>query len=83
MKKPFSTYPLRVPASLKATVAAISKVDGTSISHFVTIAVAEKVAAMKTAEFFTGRAAQADIAAARQLLRRDGGKPPAPEDVFP
>lgn len=35
---------------------------------------------MKTAEFFTERASRADIAAARRLLRRDGGQPPEPED---
>jgi hypothetical protein len=80
MKKPLSTYPLRLPASLKAAVAEISKTDGTSINQFVTTAVAEKVSAMKTAEFFTDRASRADTAAARRLLRRDGGQPPEPED---
>ena len=83
MKKPLSTYPLRLPASLKAAVAEISKTDGTSINQFVTTAVAEKISAMKTAEFFTCRAAQADIAAARLLLQRDGGQPPEPEDRLP
>ena len=80
MKKLLSPYPLRLPTSLKAAVAEISKADGTSINQFVTTAVAEKVCAMKTAEFFTERASQADIAAARRLLRRDGGQPPEPED---
>lgn len=35
------------------------------------------------AESFTDRAAGADIEAARRLLRRDGGQPPAPEDRLP
>ncbi len=83
MKKLLSTYPLRLPTSLKAAVAEISKADGTSINQFVTTAVAEKVSAMKTAEFFTGCAAQADIEAARRLLRRDSGQPPEPEDRLP
>ena len=43
-------------------------------------AVAEKVAAMKTAEFFATRATEADIEAARRILRRAGGQPPEPED---
>ena len=38
---------------------------------------------MKTAEFFAARKADADIEAARRLLRRDGGQPPEPEDRLP
>ena len=80
MERQTSTYPLRLPASLKAAVAEISKEDGTSINQFVATAVAEKVAAMKTADFFATRATEADIEAARRILRRPGGQPPEPED---
>ena len=83
MKKQISTFPLRLPASLKAIVAAISHAEGTSINQFVAMAVAEKVSAMKTADFFTQRRADADIEAARRLLRRTGGSPPRPEDRMP
>ena len=83
MKKRTVTYPLRLPASLKAAVAEISKEDGTSINQFVATAVAEKVSAMKTAEFFTSRRAKADIKAARRILRRKGGQLPEPEDRLP
>ena len=58
MKEQISTYPLRLPISQKAAVAEISKVDGTSINQFVTTAVAEKVSAMKSAEFFSQRTSQ-------------------------
>lgn len=80
MKRKTSTYPLRLPASLKSAVVEISKEDGTSINQFVATAVAEKVAAMKTADFFAARAAEADIEAARRILRRAGGQPPEPDD---
>ena len=80
MKKQLSTYPLRLPASLKAAVAESCKAEGTSIKEFVATAVAEKISAMRTAEFFSGRAAQADVEAARRLLGRTGGQPPEPED---
>ena len=80
MKKSASVYPLRLPASLKAAVAEISREEGTSINQFVAMAVAEKISAMKTAEFFTARGAEADIEAARRLVRRDGGQSPAPDD---
>ena len=83
MKKQTTTYPLRLPASLKAAVAEISKADGTSINQFVITAVAEKVSAMRTAEFFATRGAEADIETARRLLRRDGGQPPEPKDRLP
>ena len=80
MKRKTGAYPLRLPASLKAAVAEISKEDGTSINQFVSTAVAEKVAAMKTAEFFDARGGEADIEAARRILRRAGGQPPEPDD---
>ena len=51
--------------------------------NFVATAVAEKVSAMKTAEFFAERKDDADIEAARRLLRRQGGQPPEPEDRLP
>ena len=83
MKKQTSTYPLRLPASLKEAVAEISKEDGTSINQFVVMAVAEKVSAMKTAEFFAARSAEADLEAAQRILRRAGGQPPDPDDRLP
>ena len=83
MKRETGTYPLRLPKSLKAVVAQISKDDGTSINQFVATAVAEKVSAMRTAEFFAVRGAEADVEAARLLLRRAGSQVPEPEDLLP
>ena len=79
-QKQTTTYPLRLPSSLKAAVREVSRKDGTSINQFVTTAVAEKLSAMRTADFFTERGAQADIEAARRILRRQGGQAPEPED---
>ena len=80
MKKNVSVFPLRLPVSLKAAIVEISREEGTSINQFVAMAVAEKISAMKTAEFFTARGAEADIEGARRLLRRDGGQSPMPDD---
>ena len=66
---------LRLPASLKAALAQISKEDGTSMNQFVVTAVAEKICAMKTAEFFASKSDAADVQAARRVLHRDGGQP--------
>src|SRR5581483_8625092 len=52
MKKETGAYALRLPKSLKRAVEELSKEDGTSINQFVTTAVAEKVSALKTSEFF-------------------------------
>ena len=70
-----TTYPLRLPASLKTAVAEICREEGTSINQFVSMAVAEKVSAIKTAEFFATRRDQADIEAALRVVRREVGEP--------
>ena len=59
-----STYPLRLPKTLKAEAEALSRADGTSLNQFVATAVAEKVAVLKTAAFFEERGARARTAAA-------------------
>ena len=53
--KDISIYPLRLPRSLKNEVERISKQDGTSINQFVAVAVAARLAAMETAEYFQDR----------------------------
>lgn len=82
MQERVSSYPLRMPASLKEAVARISKEDGISINQFVITAIAEKVSALKTAEFFAERGREANVELARRLLRRPGGQPPSPEDLL-
>jgi len=75
-----STYPLRLPRSVKAEVERIAKADGVSVNQFVATAVAEKLAAMNTAAFFAERRNRAKFAAFDKLMRRKGGEPPQPED---
>ena len=75
-----STYPLRLPRSIKAEVERRAREDGISINQFVATAVAEKLAAMNTAEFFADRRARADFKAFDRLMRRKGGEPPGPDD---
>jgi hypothetical protein len=75
-----STYPLRLPKSLKAEVAKVAKRDGTSINQFIAIAVAEKISALETERFFAERAKQADMEEFRAILFRPGGEPPRSGD---
>lgn len=77
-----STFPLRLPVSMKAALERISKRDGTSLNQFLVIAAAEKIAAMETEDFFEERRKRAGRKAFRRILNRKGGEPPRPEDVI-
>ena len=73
------TEPVRLQPSLLREVRKLAEEEGTSVSDFVNVAVAERVAALRTARFFEERAARGDVPAAIELLRRFGaGKPPLP-----
>ena len=75
-----STYPLRLPKSLKNELAKVAKRDGTSINQFIAIAVAEKISALETERFFAERAKQVDMEEFRAILLRPGGEVPRSGD---
>lgn len=75
-----STYPLRLPKSLKNEVAKVAKRDHTSIKQFIAMAVAEKISALETEQLFVERAKQANLDAFRDILFRPGGEPPRSGD---
>ncbi len=83
MKNRKGVYPLRLPLSLKAAVEKLSKQDGTSINQFIVTAVAEKVSALQTVDFFAERKARADMKAWKRIMTREGGEPPRPADELP
>ena len=76
-----STYPLRLPRSIRAGVERFSKEDGISINQFVSIAVAEKLAMIQAQAYFAERSARADMTAFDQLMQRSGGEPPRAGDT--
>ena len=75
-----SNYALRLPASLKKAVEEVAREDGTTLNQFIVTAVAEKLSALKTAEYFARRAERGDVDAALRFLDRPGGEPPGPDD---
>jgi hypothetical protein len=77
------TYPLRLPRSLKEAVERLSREERTSINQFVATAVAEKVSALQTAQFFSDRKNRADFAAFDKIMRRRGGMKPRKGDEAP
>jgi hypothetical protein len=50
MKK--STYPLKLPTSVKNAAAELARTDGVSLNQFIAAAVAEKVGSIRTATLF-------------------------------
>jgi hypothetical protein len=82
MKDTQSTYPLRLPRSVKAEVERLAKADGVSINQFVATAVAEKLAVMDTVAFFAARREQADFTGFDRIMQRQGGETPSPEDTL-
>lgn len=80
MKTKQSTFPLRLPSSIKAEVERRARADGISINQFIATAAAEKLSAMNTADFFAERRARADFDAFDRIMNREGGQLPAPED---
>lgn len=81
--KTSSNYALRLPASLKRAVEQVVREDGTTLNQFIVSAVAEKLAALKTADYFAERAGQADFAAFDRLMKRRGGEAPPTGDELP
>ncbi len=71
-----ANYALRLQASLKAEAERLAKAEGTTLNQFINVAVAEKIAALRTADFFRERARRADLPAALALLDRLGNDNP-------
>ena len=75
-----TTYPLRLPRSLRTGVERFSKQDGISINQFVSIAVAEKLAMLQAEVYFSERSARADMSAFDALMQRTTGVAPQAGD---
>ena len=65
-----SAITVRLPESLHQTVREIARREGVSINQFITLAVAEKVAALRTAEYLEARARRASRKRFEQALAK-------------
>lgn len=77
-----TTISLRLPDSLHAAVRELAKQDGSSINHIITLALAEKVAALTTETYLQHRAAQGSATKFRAALANVADQPPAEEDAL-
>ena len=75
-----SNYALRLLASLKAEAEKVAAEEGTTLNQFINVAVAEKLAALRTARYFRERAARADLETFDRLLASAGEGTPCPGD---
>lgn len=78
-----STYPLKLPTSVKKAAAELAATDGVSLNQFIAAAVAEKVGSLRTArEFLRDRAGSAKPKDMLKYLRRAPKIAPASDDAL-
>jgi hypothetical protein len=79
-----SNFALRVPPTLLAEARKAAESEGVALNQLITLALAEKVSAMRTEEYFEERARRADPARVSRILARVGkGNPPVEGDELP
>ena len=73
---------IRLPESLHAAARQLAAEEGVSINHLVTLALAEKISALKTEDYLGQRAARADRSRYQAALSavRARQQPAAPGD---
>jgi hypothetical protein len=82
MKK--SNFALRLQPSLMEEARKVAKAEGVAVNQLINVAVAEKVSALRTEEYFSERANRGDVRKALRVLKRAGvGQPPVAGDELP
>lgn len=82
MKK--SNFALRLQPSLMEEAKKVARTEGVAVNQLINVAVAEKVSALRTEEYFAERAARGDIKKALNVLKRAGTRtPPVAGDELP
>ena len=78
-----ATLSLRLPESLHARLRDLARREGISMNQLVTLAVAEKAAALLAEEVIAARARRGDRARFDAALSRVADAPPEPYDALP
>jgi hypothetical protein len=79
-----SNFALRLQPSLLEEARKLAEAEGVALNQLINVAVAEKLSALRTEEYFTERIARANIPKALKVLKRAGvGKPPMKGDELP
>jgi len=76
-----SNFALRLQPSLLDEARKLAAAEGVALNQLINVAVAEKVATLRTENYFAERAARADVPAALEILKRAGvGRSPLKGD---
>jgi hypothetical protein len=79
-----SNFALRLQPSLLDEARKLAEAEGVALNQLINVAVAEKISALRTEEYFTERARRADPAKIARILKRVGkGNPPVEGDELP
>lgn len=79
-----NNFALRLQASVMEELRKVVAEEGTTLNQFINVAVAEKLAALRTIEYFKERAERANMQAFWEILERTGnGEPPREGDELP
>ncbi len=78
-----STISLRLPESLHKAVRELARREHVSINQFITLALAEKIAALTTADYLAERARRGDRARFESALAKVADAPPEDYDRLP
>jgi hypothetical protein len=63
---------LRLQNSLLEEAKRVSASEGVALNQFINVAVAEKLSALRTDDYFRERAERGDVRRAKQVLKRAG-----------
>ncbi len=80
-----SNFALRLQPSLLEELRSMSDLEGVAVNQLINVAIAEKLAQMRTAKWFADRIAAANPRAGAQLIRdlsRGGREKPRKGDVI-
>ncbi|MBZ5594292.1 MAG: hypothetical protein LAP39_18785 [Acidobacteriia bacterium] len=76
-----SNVALRLQESLLEEAKRVAACEGVALNQLINVAVAEKLSALRTEDYFRERAGRANLSKAKRLLKRAGkNKPPMPGD---
>ena len=67
-----SNVALRLQTSLFEEAKRVAESEGVALNQLINVAVAEKLSALRTDDYFRERSGRADIAKAKRILKRAG-----------
>lgn len=67
-----SNVALRLQTSLFEEARRVAETEGVALNQFINVAVAEKLSALRTEDYFRERAQRANLSKAKRLLKRAG-----------